>query len=85
MEKYREYLRNQKDNSLESAKGKEKVPFDLDPQNMSEYQIKKQHTTLLRWQKQEDYKNNETIAKDIAKRRMELFKEAKKRGFHTEL
>jgi len=83
-ERFRKYQRNRgSDNGWEASDPR--APFDADPSDMSNDQIRNQHDTLLRLQKQELSAGNDHAAKDMARRRNELWNEAKHRGFHPDL
>jgi hypothetical protein len=85
VERWKAYQRNRSSNDLESAKDQSRVAYNKDPADMSDTQLINQHTELLRMQKEADYQNNTTVAKDIAKRRMELWRESESRGISRKL
>jgi len=81
-EKFRQY-KDRDNHGWESVEPR--ASFNEDPDSMSDNQLVKQHSELLKMQKQEDYLNNSHTAKDIAKRRNKLWKEATKRGIEKQL
>ena len=81
--RFREYKRNQSDN--DGWEAEKRASYNDDPSSMSDSQLIKQHNELLRLQKQEFQANHDHMAKDMAKRRNKLWKEARKRGIENEL
>lgn len=83
-ERFREYNRNRgSDQGWDTPDPR--ASFDTDPSDMSNDQLRKQHDLLLRLQKQELSAGNSHIAKDMARRRNDLWKEAERRDIHTDL
>jgi len=84
-ERWREHRRNQSnDDGFGIDKDELPASFDADTTDMSDTQLVIQNKELLEMQKEADYQNNSTVATDIAKRRMELWNEAKERGISDE-
>lgn len=81
-QRYREYKQNQTDGW---EAGEPQADYNDDPTDMSDTQLENQHDDLLRLQKQEKQAGHSDMAKRMAKRRNELWKEAKRRGIEEQL
>ena len=82
--RFREYQQNRRQNDGWDC-GTKRASFDTDPTNMSNDQIVLQHEELLKMQKQEHTAGHSHTAKDIARRRNELWQEAKQREIEKQL
>lgn len=79
--RYREYKRRESDGwHAEPA-----ADYNDDPTDMSDSQLENQHDDLLRLQKQEQSAGHSDMARKMAERRNELWKEAKRRDIEDRL